>query len=231
VPLALRRAPSKPEAPTWGDRVVPDFERDIQPLFDRHCSSCHGSKEPKGGIDLSARKIDGYHQSYRTLFGLAPDAPTPFSKGYLEIWQPNAVPKTSGPADEGKAFLVRALKNPPKSQLLSLADYTSGAEVTEIRQFGSSQSRLVQTLLHDPAHLREVSLTRDEKITLMTWIDLNAPYWGSFVNKDPYYTRKKLKDPSPGTPKRVWAVFPDPWTGPPTGTWKWTAPDRVEVLP
>jgi len=33
--LALRREPSTPEPPPWGDRVVPDFERHVQPILDR----------------------------------------------------------------------------------------------------------------------------------------------------------------------------------------------------
>ena len=61
--LALRRPPSVSVPPAWGDRLVPDFEQHIQPIFDQHCVRCHGEKEPKGGLEFTSRKIDGYVQS------------------------------------------------------------------------------------------------------------------------------------------------------------------------
>ena len=79
VTMALRRAPSTPEPPAWGDRVVPDYERHIQPIFEKHCVRCHGEQNPDGGIELTSRRIDGYLQSYRALFGLRPADPTPFA--------------------------------------------------------------------------------------------------------------------------------------------------------
>jgi hypothetical protein len=48
------------------------YEWLVQPVFDRHCTSCHGETKPDGGIVLSAtRSADNLLQSYRTLFGLS----------------------------------------------------------------------------------------------------------------------------------------------------------------
>ena len=33
-----------------------DFSRDIQPIFAEHCTKCHGSEKPKGGLDMTPRK-------------------------------------------------------------------------------------------------------------------------------------------------------------------------------
>jgi len=68
---ALPRPPRTPEPPPWGNRKLLGYEWLVQPVLDRHCVSCHGAKEPDGGIDLTGRKAeDGFMQSFRTLFGL-----------------------------------------------------------------------------------------------------------------------------------------------------------------
>ena len=50
-PKALRREPSAPAPPPWGDRPL-NFLRDIQPIFDEHCVGCHGGLKPAGGLDF-----------------------------------------------------------------------------------------------------------------------------------------------------------------------------------
>jgi hypothetical protein len=50
-PLAALRAPSEPPPPPWGRRPV-SFLRDIQPVLDAHCTSCHSGLKPAGGIEL-----------------------------------------------------------------------------------------------------------------------------------------------------------------------------------
>ncbi len=68
--LAFRRAPDTPEPPPWGAGRLLGYEWLVQPIFDRHCTTCHGHADPEGGIDLSAtRADDGFVQSFRTLFG------------------------------------------------------------------------------------------------------------------------------------------------------------------
>lgn len=72
--LALHRAPSDPEPPPWGDRPV-SFLRDIQPILDRHCVSCHSGLKPAGGLDffggLTSHDTEvpgyGYNRAYETI--------------------------------------------------------------------------------------------------------------------------------------------------------------------
>ena len=220
MPLAVQREPSTPEPPPWGDRIVPDYERHIQPIFDRHCVQCHGEKDPEGHLEFTSRKIDGYVQSYRTLFGLKPEDPTPVLKHYQSIWRPNEPAIPSEQHDAAKAFLRAMMRSPRPEQLVSIADYTGGSEVTEPRQFGSARSRLTRTLLDDALHRDDVKLSRDEWISLVTWIDLNAQYWGTFVEKDGHYADRRGKGPVV-PPRRVDVLFPNPWLRPPAGEWMW----------
>lgn len=221
-----------PEPVPWGDRIVPDYERHIQPIFDRHCLRCHGEKNPDGGLEYTARRVDGYMQSYRTLFGLKPNDRTPFSKGYWAIWHPGQPPQSEEVATASKEFLKKLLRNPPPAQQIIVADYTGGSEVTKPAQFGSSKSKLTLTLLKDPKHLQEVKLSREEWISLVTWVDLNAQYWGTYVDKDGHFASKRSNNKGPVVPpRRVQVMFPDPWQRPPAGEWIWHDDQTVALKP
>ena len=56
TPRALTRLASEPVAPAWGADNPIHYPRDIQPIFDRNCVSCHSGDAPKGGLDFSAGK-------------------------------------------------------------------------------------------------------------------------------------------------------------------------------
>jgi hypothetical protein len=64
--------------------------------------------------------------------------------------------------------------------LLSLSSHLSGTEITQPRQFGSHRSRLILTLLHDEAHRKDVTLSKSEWETLVTWVAANAPYHSTY---------------------------------------------------
>jgi len=65
--LAARRPPSRVE-PFVGLPEVIDYPRDIQPILDRHCVSCHSYDKPDGKIILTGDRGPEYSQSYWTLF-------------------------------------------------------------------------------------------------------------------------------------------------------------------
>ena len=69
--------------------------------------------------------------------------------------------------------------------LVSVSNRFSNAAITRPREFGSSQSPLVRVLLDDDLHRREVRLSPDEWLTLVTWVDANAPYHETFFNRRP----------------------------------------------
>ncbi len=67
TPLAAQRPASK-IAPFAGLPDIVDFHRDIQPIFDEHCISCHNYKEHDGDVLLTADLGPSYSHSYFTLF-------------------------------------------------------------------------------------------------------------------------------------------------------------------
>ncbi|HBT75531.1 MAG TPA: hypothetical protein DEB39_01095 [Planctomycetaceae bacterium] len=69
----LARTPHKP-APVEGIPDVFDFPRDIQPILDRHCLSCHNDNQRDGGVTLVGDWGPLYTHSYvalswRNMFG------------------------------------------------------------------------------------------------------------------------------------------------------------------
>lgn len=198
VPKALHRKPSTPKVPSWGDTVLPDFEEHIQPIFANNCISCHGGKSPAAGLDFSSKRIDGYYQSYRTLFGLKPNDPTPVQDVY-------AFELTFGKGHNivsDREALQKMIDHTYPGQLISVSNRYSDNSVTKVREFGSSQSKLTQVLLSED-HQKNVQLSSREWEDLVTWIDLNAPYWGSFFDKEPVREG--------GTPRRVKVTFDAPF--------------------
>ena len=64
--LALRRPPSVIE-PFTGYPDVLDFQRDIQPVLDRHCVSCHNAQKYAGGVNLTAARSTNHAVPYMKL--------------------------------------------------------------------------------------------------------------------------------------------------------------------
>ena len=69
--------------------------------------------------------------------------------------------------------------------LVSVSNRFDGAAVSQPKQFGSHKSRLIQVLLDDKLHRQEVHLSRQQWLALVTWVDLNAPYYDRFYNRRP----------------------------------------------
>ncbi len=65
--LAMKR-PVSPITPVPGIPALIDYRRDIQPIWDKHCLSCHNPNKPKGDLDLSSDAGLAYTMSYLDLF-------------------------------------------------------------------------------------------------------------------------------------------------------------------
>ena len=63
---ALKRTPSRIE-PYAGVPDVFDYPRDIQPIWEKHCVSCHNSEKPDGRVVLTGDNTEWFSQSYAAL--------------------------------------------------------------------------------------------------------------------------------------------------------------------
>ena len=65
--LALKRPPSRIE-PVPGAPEVFDYPRDVQPIWDRRCVSCHSVEKPLGRVVLTGDNNEWFTQSFYALF-------------------------------------------------------------------------------------------------------------------------------------------------------------------
>ncbi len=63
---AASREPSRPVPPPWGDRTV-SFLRDVQPLLDAKCVSCHDRDRPSCRVILASDLTDQFSIGYEEL--------------------------------------------------------------------------------------------------------------------------------------------------------------------
>ena len=66
TPVALRQPPADIAPPSWGAGPV-DFVRQVQPVLDKYCASCHSGVDPDAGIDLSGDKTRHFNMAYDNL--------------------------------------------------------------------------------------------------------------------------------------------------------------------
>jgi hypothetical protein len=206
----LQAGPQMPEEPSWGINTVLDYEEHVQPVLDKHCVSCHGEKEPAGGLEFTDRMVGGFMQSYRTMFGIGPDDPTPVTN--LEIHlalNPEAADDEYVTGDEANDILKKAIPaNEYPGMLVNISDrLEQTADITMPYQFGSNRSKLIRTLLDDEVHRDKVKakMTPDEWLRLVTWVDNNALYHSTVIDKSQYG-----RDGS-GPVRRVPYELPSPW--------------------
>lgn len=67
APQAARRAASVPEYPAWAEKGIIDYVKVVQPVFDKHCVSCHSGATPAKALDLSGDKTRFFNMSYDSL--------------------------------------------------------------------------------------------------------------------------------------------------------------------
>ncbi|MEI7908051.1 MAG: hypothetical protein WCK77_00315 [Verrucomicrobiota bacterium] len=157
-PLALKRPPSTLQGWHGAPRMF-NYLTDVQPVFDKHCVSCHDYGK-EGGKKLV----------------LAGDRGLIFNASYVNLWT------------KGALTVVGA--GPP--------------EIRQAYSWGSHPSRLLH--FHDgPNKHAEVKLSAGELEKIITWVDLNAPYYPSYASAYPHnpYGRSPLDDGQLGKLKQL----------------------------
>ena len=83
--------------PPWGAGPV-DFVKQVQPVLDRYCVSCHEGAQPKGNIDLSGDKTRLFNMAFETLV---------FTPGLVERYHINRGPTGNFPALGSGSYVSR----------------------------------------------------------------------------------------------------------------------------
>ena len=137
MPMALRQPPAKLK-PWYGEARLFDYMAEVQPVFDKHCVSCHDY-----GKDGGKKLI------------LAADRTNTFNASYNELWR--------------KKYIKAIGAGPDKTQ--------------QAYAWGSHKSKLIETIRkgHEKVKLDKESFDR-----IVTWIDINAPFYGRYDSSYPH---------------------------------------------
>lgn len=142
MPLAMQRPPSSLNGWMGPSRLF-SYQHEVQPVFDRHCVSCHDYAKPAGEVlNLAADRTLVFNASYNDLWSL----------GYLSC-------VGGGPA-----------------------------QIQQAKSWGSHRSKLVKVLRDGHPEHRDVNLSIDDLARIITWIDLNAPYYPTYESAFPDHT-------------------------------------------
>jgi hypothetical protein len=139
IPIALNQLP-QPLMPQPGETVprMVHYSLDVQPILDRHCVQCHGSKNPKGDLDLTGELTTLFNRSYENLINRK---------------------------------LINNIDVDPRSAYIPAEPPLT---------FGSHRSKMIDRIRSGQC---PVKLTQEEFVRLVTWIDANAPYYGTYEGK------------------------------------------------
>lgn len=172
MPKATARAASVPQPQKFQEdaKIVFDYDRQIQPIFDKHCVSCHGADDPEAGLDLRGEHRGTFCISYDSLVKLSKTEKQIL--GYRKYRDEDA-------AMNGIEYI------PP---------YRSGALSSPLAAIvcGWDRTSLEDAKLNEyTAKLREthaeLEISDSEKLAITNWLDINCQYhpsyWGRLHEK------------------------------------------------
>jgi len=177
--LALQSPPSRIEPYAGGPDRSLGYERDIQPILDRHCGRCHqGQGKGRSKLDLTLRPSDRwgtFPEPYVTLTlgrkrSLAGDFP--------------------GPCEGGIADTILAEAHPWRP-----VDYATLRPLSRL----SGVSRLIR--IASGGKHNDVKLPPDDLLTLILWVDTLCPYRGEREVRE-------MDDPDPKHPLFARSNYP-----------------------
>ncbi len=152
--MALRRDPEALR-PFYGPARGFSFSKEIQPILDAKCISCHDG-QPGKPFGLTSREIIDHAAKRR------------WSEAYLALTHAQLDEPKNGGAWRGDA-------NHP---LLNWVSAQSAPPLLPPYSAGSSRSKLMEIL--DQGH-EGVRLSREELDKLGAWIDLGVPFCGDYI--------------------------------------------------
>ncbi len=163
---AMYRAPSEIE-PFHGSTRGFSFEREIQPILDRYCVGCHD-----GAKDIAGLEAKGIQVADR-IVGTGADT----GKKFREV----GIPDLSNSQSAHTNLHPYVRRNGPEGDYHLLTPLEFHADTSELTQ-----------MLRKGHH--NVKLDEDSWRVLYTWMDLNAPYHGTWTEAgaDPEILQRRL---------------------------------------
>ncbi len=161
---AMRAGPQTLVEPAGGARGF-SFRKEIQPILDRKCVSCHFVHDPTRLVNPK---------------GTMPEEATDWPENLVEN-EPAVVPPEIKPAFSlrGKGqFWSPAYRSLANRKLTNWINAQSEPNMLPPYHAGSTRSKLIR-VLRDGHY--DVNLTRDEMDAFSCWIDLLVPYLGSYT--------------------------------------------------
>lgn len=157
LPLTLAiKAGAEGLSPFYGQPRGFSFSKEIQPILDRKCVSCHAG--PSGSPPLlTGSEVEDANAKRR------------WSEAYLNL--------THARPDE-RGNRSGAWRGDPNHPLLNWVSAQSAPPMQPPCSAGSNRSKLMELL--DKGH-EGVSLSREEMDKLAAWIDLGVPFCGDYV--------------------------------------------------
>ena len=162
--IAAGRAVQDLTEPTWGRRDGFSFAKVVQPVLDARCVRCH---DETAALDLSGDRTDYFSVAYENLARRGTQA------------------EHGGDAQGGMAGFG---KNPYTSWIPTFNGCESNILQIAPKTWGSPVSRLAEVIIsgHPDAKGRhQVSLSADERLRILMWIDLDVPFYGTSQSRQP----------------------------------------------
>ena len=157
---AFRHMPSEIQPGWHAPHRGFSFAREVQPVLDRYCAGCHGDTPPEG-MEIRC----GHEFPYLRGDRMIQDWNTQISGG--------VGPERGGQFSESYAALQRFVRRPGiESDLHMLSPMDFHFSTTELGQ-----------LLHKGHY--NVNLNEESRQRLIVWVDLNAPYHGTWRETHP----------------------------------------------
>jgi hypothetical protein len=178
--LAIKHPPHTP-VPFQGPPRGFSFVKEIQPILDRNCTSCHRVREPVLAMARGERpavleqapteRSTARDQAFSLLGETIRDekAGREWSDAYLVLTQARR---------DGKAGDNGAFRGQPEGRVVRWISSQSVPSPLAPKFAGSTQSSLLEML--EKGHY-DARLTRDEYAKIACWIDLLVPYCGDFT--------------------------------------------------
>jgi hypothetical protein len=164
--LAAKLPPAEIE-PWYGPPRGLDFERDVQPVLDRYCVSCHNGAQRNNGTNIADLRSERHFRNYtgRQLTNLGANRLHPTVRKAL-----GGTKVLYTPAYEALIPYIRRVNIEDHVGLLTPGEYHADT------------SELIQIL--SKGHYN-VQLDRQAWDRLITWIDLNGPCHGTWGEVGP----------------------------------------------